>query len=402
MPIEDAIHAASMPYSASPKELVKWGSRFRSNQLPFTMELQEQSNWCWAATAKSVSHFFWYLSPWRQCTIVNAELNRTDACSAHVPAGANIPWYLDRALSRTNNFVSIAAGQATFGQIRAEIDAGRPLGARIGWNNGGGHFMVIYGYSTWLDQRFVDIDDPISGKSHLTLEAFSTNYQGSGSWTHYYFLKSYSRWWWPKLVPIPEPVFKKIWEARELMRLKSTTDPDHAESTGSTEEPRFGLAHRVYALGLDDLLSKRKTEPQQIGLRIYESLHGSPVAFYDVDEAGEGAVHAMSESRAHLDAFSEALSAAERTMAPSDDRNGSGDIDEADGGEDQAEARLLRVPALNFEGIWVIDRQGQSLILPLRSVGRLETGHSYAFDEALSLLSEAAQPLADMDDTMGA
>ena len=142
-----------------------------------------------------------------------------------IPAGANVPWYLDKALDRTKNFVSINAGQATFAQIQAEVDAGRPIGARIGWSGGGGHFMVIYGYSTWFGEEYVDIDDPIYGKSHLTLVDFSTNYQGSGTWTHYYITKSYRKWWWPDVV-IPEYLFKKIWQARQVMLLKGVADPD--------------------------------------------------------------------------------------------------------------------------------------------------------------------------------
>ena len=31
--------------------------------LPFTMEAQTQSNWCWAATAKSVSHILFGIKP---------------------------------------------------------------------------------------------------------------------------------------------------------------------------------------------------------------------------------------------------------------------------------------------------------------------------------------------------
>lgn len=387
MGISDIARATSVPYSAAVKEFALWGSIFTSKQLAFTMQSQLASNWCWAATSNSVSHYYWFLSAWTQCTIVNAELNRTDACTSPIPSGANVPWYLDRALSRTNNFVSITGGQASFALIRSEIDAGRPVGARIGWNGGGGHFMVIYGYSTWFGVEYLDIDDPIYGKSHLTLNDFATDYQGSGTWTHYYLTKSFRKWWWPDVV-IKDPLLKKIWQARQVLAVKDAIDPEHLERTESADDVRFGLAHPVYALGLDRLLSGDRAEPEQVGLRVYESRDGSPVAFFDVDDAEDGEVRAVSKSPAHLEAFSSAVSAAERILPAERD--------------DEAETRLLRVPALNFEGLWVVSGRGEALVVPLIGVGDLEAGRAYPLDEALAMLREAARPLADMDDTMGA
>jgi hypothetical protein len=387
MTIEDIVNARAIPYAATLKEFQWWGSLFTTKQLSFTMQAQLASNWCWAATSNSVSHFYWSLSTWTQCKIVNAELGRTDACNTPTPAGANIPWYLDKALDRTHNFVSIHAAPATFAQIRAEIDAGRPMGARIGWNGGGGHFMVIYGYSTWLGQEYVDIDDPIYGKSHLTLEDFSTNYQGSGSWTHYYITKSYLKWWWPELV-LPEYLIKKIWEARQVLVLKNVADPERFETSEELEDAQFGLTQRTYALGLDQLMAGSGTDPEQVGLRVYETRAGKPVAFFDVDESGEGSVRSASSSSIHLDAFAAAVETAKRII-PQD-------------GDESADTRLLRVPALNFEALWVETGKGESVIVPLLAVAGLEIGQSYPLDAALETLREAARPLVDMDDTMGA
>lgn len=393
MSIDDVVRATSRPYSATLKQFDWWGSLFTSRRLPFTMELQTQTNWCWAATSKSVSHYYWFLSPWRQCTIANAELGRNDACQTPVPAAANVPWYLDRALTRTNNFVSITAGRPTFAQIRAEVDAGRPMGARIGWNPSGGHFVAIYGYATWFGTEFVDIDDPIWGKSHMSLSDFSTNYRGNGTWTHYYITKSYRRWWWPDVI-IPEKFYKKIWQARQFMLLKEGADPEHGLAEPA-EEPSFGLGHRLYNLTLDEVLAGRADEPSPVGLRVYESVAGSPVAFFDVDESDEGNVRAMSKSAAHLDAFAAALAAAEHVMPRGDEG------EEAQKAAD-AQASILTVPALNFEALWVRGRHGDPVLLPLTTVGELQVGHPYPFDEVMRILRSAAEPLRDMDDTMGA
>ncbi|MEJ7679478.1 MAG: papain-like cysteine protease family protein [Segetibacter sp.] len=78
--------------------------------LPFNMEMQTKSNWCWAATSKSVSHYYSRLSPWTQCKIASSELGQT-CCTSPVPSPCNVPWYLDRSLQRTQNFISVQGVQ---------------------------------------------------------------------------------------------------------------------------------------------------------------------------------------------------------------------------------------------------------------------------------------------------
>ena len=160
MAVDEWVAATSRPYSSLLWEMDLWGILFTSKQLAFNMEAQTQSNWCWAATSTSVSHYYWFWSNWTQCRVAGAELNRSDCCNSPVPSPCNVPWFLDRALTRTNNFVSIA-GPVAFSAVKAEIDAGRPVGARIGWSGGGGHFVCIYGYSSFLNDEYFDIDDPI-------------------------------------------------------------------------------------------------------------------------------------------------------------------------------------------------------------------------------------------------
>ncbi len=388
MSLDEVIRATSSPYKSLLWDGEILGSHFVSKQLSFTMQAQTQSNWCWAAASTSVSHYYWWFSHWTQCKVCNAELNRTDACNSPVPAACNVPWYLDRALTRTRNYVSIT-GPVTFAQIRAEIDAGRPLGARVGWSGGGGHFMVIYGYARIFGQQYLDIDDPIYGKSHLRLSDFSSNYQGSGTWTHTYYTKSYFKLPW-RQVPLPDPVLRKIWESRQMLHVKQFADPQHAEQRRADDDSvQIGMAHRVYSLGLDRLLGERaEGGPEAVGLRVYESTDGNATAFFDVDEGEEGNVRQMSAAASHLEPFSRAVEAA---------------LPLAENSARDTELRLFRVPALNFEAVWVSHEGGEKdLLLPLTSVGSLRVGSEYGYEEALKALRDAARPLADMDDTMGA
>jgi Papain-like cysteine protease AvrRpt2 len=158
-------------------------------RLTFAMQAQLQSQWCWAANSTSVSHYYDSASPWTQCSVVNAELNQTTCCVDGSTSQCNQPWYLDLALTRTGNFASVTGGTATMAQIQTEILKGRPVGARIGWSGGGGHFVMIAGYRCDAVGYF-DIRDPIYGSSDVAVATFTTSYQGSGSWTHTYYTEA--------------------------------------------------------------------------------------------------------------------------------------------------------------------------------------------------------------------
>ncbi|MDQ1638875.1 MAG: hypothetical protein QOF62_2214 [Pyrinomonadaceae bacterium] len=386
MNTSEFISVATRPYSTLLKELTIFGKLFSSRQLAFNMQPQTQTNWCWAATSTSVSHFYWALSSWTQCLVANAELSLTNCCNSMVPTACNVPWFLDRALTRTQNFVSIS-GPITFQQVRDEIDAGRPVGTRIGWSGGGGHFMAIYGYSLVEGVEYFDIDDPIYGKSHLTVADFSSNYQGSGSWTHAYLTKSYFKMPIKELFPV-DAILHKIWEARPLLKLKQ--DPTMRDNMfdAATERATIGMAQRVYSLSLDSLLGKSDPAPQPVALRVHELAGGQPSAFFDVTETDQPRVLQMSASRNYLDPFTRALAEA---------------LTATEGLEHEAEIRLFRVPALNFEALWINHEGGSSdLLIPLRPVGKLVPYQTIPFNEALEILREAAAPLAQMDDTMGA
>lgn len=381
------VSATSHPYSSLLREVEILGRLISSKQLAFNMEAQTQSNWCWAATSTSVSHFYWALSTWTQCLVANAELGLSNCCNSSVPAPCNVPWYLDRALTRTRNFVSVT-GPASFQQVRDEIDAGRPVGARIGWSGGGGHFMVIYGYSVVAGTNYFDIDDPIYGKSHLSVADFSSHYQGSGTWTHAYFTKSYIKMPIKVLIPI-EIIRRRIWEARPLLNLKQDMSfTSEIRKMADAQDASLGMAHRVYSVGLDSLLSEERPQAQPVGLRVYEMSGETPRAFYDVSETEQPRVTQMSASKNHLEPFARGLTEI---------------LERVDQSDQEGELRLFRVPALNFEALWLnYDGDAQDVLVPLHAVGPLAQYKAVPLNKALEVLREAARPLAQMDDMMGA
>jgi hypothetical protein len=151
--------------------------------LHFTIQHQRQTQWCWAAVTASVAAY--YQQPnWTQCRVVTLVLGQGYCCLVGVGSSAscNQPWYLDRALDRVGNLGSVTSAPLQLQQVLSEMDADRPVGVRIGWAGGGGHFVAIGGYS----QNVMDVCDPWFGPSTIDYITFRTRYQGMGRWTHSY------------------------------------------------------------------------------------------------------------------------------------------------------------------------------------------------------------------------
>src|SRR5215213_5528656 len=106
----DLLEYTRFPYSHLSEELYASNWLFTSLALDFTMQLQTEDNWCWAAAATSVSHFYRSNSPWSQCLVANAELEQINCCDSPAPGPCDVPWYLDRALARTENFTEFVYG----------------------------------------------------------------------------------------------------------------------------------------------------------------------------------------------------------------------------------------------------------------------------------------------------
>jgi hypothetical protein len=136
------------------------------------------------------------------------------------------------------------------------------------------------------------------------------------------------------------------------------------------------------------LTAESQPQPQPIGLRVHELVDDAPRAIFDVSDDEEPHVQQMSASENYLEPFARGLAEVFATTEQSDE---------------ESELRLLRVPALNFEALWInYEGEGADLLVPLREVGRLSPYQAVPFDEAMDALREAARPLAQMDDMMGA
>lgn len=157
------------------------------DELYFTMQHQQQANWCWAATATSVALFYQPASGWTQCAVANDELGRNDCCGSGASGPCNVYGYLNQALTVVGRLNTWGSGVASVAQIETEVTFARPLGIRVAWSGGGAHFLCIMGQYSAGGVDYVTVDDPIYGRSDVTYTTLQTAYQGTGTWTHSYY-----------------------------------------------------------------------------------------------------------------------------------------------------------------------------------------------------------------------
>ena len=155
--------------------------------LGFSMQPQQQTNWCWSAVATSTSHFYNAGSTWTQCTLANQQLGQTTCCQNGASTACNVAWYLDRALGATGNLDGWQGGTVSQAILEGDLVKTCPVGVRIAWSGGGAHFIIVDGATT--SNSTVHVEDPIYGTSDIAYNTLVTKYQGTGSWTHTYFTK---------------------------------------------------------------------------------------------------------------------------------------------------------------------------------------------------------------------
>ncbi|WP_343669024.1 papain-like cysteine protease family protein [Chitinophaga sp.] len=365
------------------QELFLWNKFYTSAVLNFNMQAQTQSNWCWAATSNSVSHFYSsLLNPWSQCKIASAELGQT-CCTSPVPGPCNVPWYLDKALTRTQNFVSIKSGTLTWEEVKAQIDAGLVVGTRIGWSGGGGHFMAIYGVSKIFSTKYFHIDDPIYGKSVLTVSQFSSNYQGSGTWTHSYITKKHFYFMWIKDLVFKPELLKPIPEVRPLIRLQRP----ELKADKTATELELSFAHHAYVVGLKDIDKDISVPERPSSLRVIELDQKKPVALYDLATTEENPeVLQVSTDNDYLHRIESGMEKIKSSLKEK---------------EIEGEMRVLKFPALNLEALWLhTDGKENDRYYLLRHFGQEDTVLNESSFKELVLRQKAAAER--QDDLMGA
>ncbi|WP_405019021.1 C39 family peptidase [Kitasatospora sp. NBC_00070] len=155
-------------------------SALAARKLNITMQSQQQTNWCWAASGNTIATYFGYT--YSQNQFCNVAFNRSvnASCPNNQASLANVQTAL--------NWIGINSGSYVTGYLRnstvqTEINANRPIETRIQWSSGGGHMHVIYGYDT--SNNFVYWGDPWPSNNRYNWADYSYYVSNSSfSWTH--------------------------------------------------------------------------------------------------------------------------------------------------------------------------------------------------------------------------
>jgi hypothetical protein len=183
--------------------------------LPFNIQKQEQTFWCWASVAQALALFYNKLKI-SQCTIANKVVIITkggyvDCCLNPADSLCNCPQKLISALetvSLSTLYKSIRYRALNRNEIKQELQNGNPIGSFVRWDKTTyGHFVVVFGFKQGKLQTYsrkkrmqiptpndlVAIADPADGTlSYVSYNLFTTQYRLDitpkvvGSWKETY------------------------------------------------------------------------------------------------------------------------------------------------------------------------------------------------------------------------
>lgn len=164
------------------------------HELPFKNISQEQGNWCWAAVASSVAEFYNPKTIVPQCSIANAECQRSDCCTIAGVSACDVYQFLGSSLMFVRHLDRwIPTGPVQLDEVRQEIDGSRPLCMRTEYFLGGAHFLTIVGYLP--DDRpavcsgYLIVEDSLFGRAIVRYAKLVKGHLG-GRWTDTYFTRA--------------------------------------------------------------------------------------------------------------------------------------------------------------------------------------------------------------------
>ncbi|MEU6461302.1 papain-like cysteine protease family protein [Streptomyces sp. NPDC046976] len=163
-----ASRAAARPAAATAK------------RLNITMQAQQNSNWCWAASGNTIAS--WFGRDYNQNQFCDAAFGRPQGspCGNWQAALDNVQ---DALYWMGINPGTYVRGYLRYATVQKEIDAGRPVETRIEWSSGGGHMHVLYGYDASAGQVYWG--DPWPSNSRYNWADFDYYVDNNSfTWTH--------------------------------------------------------------------------------------------------------------------------------------------------------------------------------------------------------------------------
>lgn len=157
--------------------------------LPFQIQVQQQTQWCWAAVAASVTDYFNAANGGAvkaQCELASDYAKPSDCCADPAAEGCNEPSALETVLGDIGHLEEDVEGRMEFADIVTEIATRKsPVCCKIAWTEDlDGHYVVIMGCHDDASQDVIVLD-PAEASPHCgayPFEQFKT--LAGGHWTN--------------------------------------------------------------------------------------------------------------------------------------------------------------------------------------------------------------------------
>ncbi|WP_406501712.1 C39 family peptidase [Streptomyces sp. NBC_01590] len=151
-----------------------------TQRLDITMQAQQKTNWCWAASGNTIAT--WFGRTYSQNQFCNAAFGRAQGyeCPNSQATLGNVQDGLYWAGINPGSYVT---GWLRYPTVQSEIAAGRPVETRIQWSSGGGHMHVLYGYDDSGSWVYWGDPWPSSNRYNWASHAWYVN-NNEFSWTH--------------------------------------------------------------------------------------------------------------------------------------------------------------------------------------------------------------------------
>jgi hypothetical protein len=158
------------------------GGPVQEKRLNIGYKKQEQTEWCWAACIQMVLASD--ATSITQCTLANAAFNLTSCCQSPSSTLCNNPleiFSVAAEWTRYHYLSTFVDAEASFATVRDGIrDNDCPVEAGLKWTGGGGHAVLIIGYSE-VDGQDLIVFDPFEGEKPVTYQELVKAYN-RGIW----------------------------------------------------------------------------------------------------------------------------------------------------------------------------------------------------------------------------
>lgn len=137
--------------------------------LSISQLVQEQNQWCWAASGLTIARFLGYGTSVSQNTF--CDYGRGYPANYQCPNQAGELTYVQRAYQALGLRPGSVTSALSFASVQGEITGRRPIETGIYWTAGGGHAQVIYGYDS---SGLVYYGDPWPSSNRYSAMAYSS------------------------------------------------------------------------------------------------------------------------------------------------------------------------------------------------------------------------------------